>query len=843
MEPKKASDPDELGGWRINGRLGEGGFGTVYLGEKGAQKAAIKVIRPEFVEEDDARARLATEANILSKLSDPSIGKILDSDLSGEYPWIATEFINGPTLDDKVKYEGPLDEIAWFNLAANLFHAVVAANNLGIIHKDIKPSNIILGETGNKLIDFGIAHISGQTRTAVFGDREGSTPFSSPEHFTIRANPKMDVFSAAATLAFAGKATNIWSGDNDLQLMRSINEDFPNLDGLTENQTKFLTPLFEKNPSDRASAFDAHQSALGYIEFLLGKSKKPTPPKGIPLYRKALRKSRASILGLLILIPAILFIFNFATVQSTFTSIFNPEGSKLAIDCRTNLKNGNIDLAVGSCFNASAAGMTDSNPYLARAYLAKKSDAQAETVLKACKESNETCLSDYAFYFQSGDEAMNSLKIAYENGDTDASWRIGSLYAKKNQMTSALEWYEKGSKSKNAGANISLALYWGGDSIKNYKKALSYAKMAVGGDLSGRPDLLLIDNVPERLVESLYAKDNNPEGAITFFTECANKKSAFCIETLANAYLVEKDFVNAKKWGLLGADINNAKSMWVLSQVERERNVLLPKGSSDPSIDEAIYKWYRKGAELGDVKSSMALGIGYAFGIGATKPDLQQSCIWFQKGMTSITDRKGSWEEEMDDVKDYARAAQFFELQNCQSRLLGDTPAIRFSTPSPSSSQTKTVTPKPSGSKINSPVAQVPPKISDGNLAPVLQYKSSEYSEKISSGVKTTGIFGRAYLRGSDWIIPLTNSGNESVPPINRVQFRDSSLPYGSWWNMPYELTDGGSTGWQAVVSNLGIQILHSTGKKVCPEFRFALVQNGLVTYIWTKSVEPCTVP
>ena len=189
MEPKKANDPDELGGWRINGRLGEGGFGTVFLAEKGAQKAAIKVIRQEFVEEEDARSRLATEAEVLSKLSDPSIGKILDSDLSGESPWIATEFINGPTLDDKVKYEGPLEEIAWFNLAANIFHAIVAANELGVIHKDIKPSNIILGETGNKLIDFGIAHISGQTRTAMFGDREGSTPFSSPEHFTIRPNP------------------------------------------------------------------------------------------------------------------------------------------------------------------------------------------------------------------------------------------------------------------------------------------------------------------------------------------------------------------------------------------------------------------------------------------------------------------------------------------------------------------------------------------------------------------------------------------------------------------------------------------------------------------------------
>lgn len=246
MEPIKENDPKQLGDWRIMGRLGEGGFGTVFLAERGAQKAAIKVIRSEFVEEGDARNRLATEAEVLSKLSDPFIGKILDSDLSGQFPWIATEFINGPTLNDKVKYEGPLAEIAWFNLAANIFHAIVSANELGIIHKDIKPSNIILGETGNKLIDFGIAHISGQTKTRVFGDHEGSTPFSSPEHFTISENPKMDIFSTAATLAFAAKAGSIWNGENELQLMRSINEDIPNLDGLTNNQIKFLKPLFEK---------------------------------------------------------------------------------------------------------------------------------------------------------------------------------------------------------------------------------------------------------------------------------------------------------------------------------------------------------------------------------------------------------------------------------------------------------------------------------------------------------------------------------------------------------------------------------------------------------------------
>lgn len=827
MEPKKASDPDELGGWRINGRLGEGGFGTVYLGEKGAQKAAIKVIRPEFVEEDDARARLTTEANILSKLSDPSIGKILDSDLSGEFPWIATEFINGPTLDDKVKYEGPLDEIAWFNLAANVFHAVVAANELGIIHKDIKPSNIILGETGNKLIDFGIAHISGQTRTAIFGDREGSTPFSSPEHFTIRANPKMDVFSTAATLAFAGKATNIWSGENDLQLMRSINEDLPNLDGLTENQTKFLSPLFEKNPSDRPSALEAHRSALGYIEFLLGKSKRPIPPKGIPIYRKALRSSKALVLGLLILLPATLLVANFSSAQNLISSIFNAEGTKLANECRSNLQNGNLDQAVESCFNASAAGMTESNPYLARAYLAKKSNPQAETVLKACKETNPSCLSDYAFYFQNGDTAIKSLKSAYSKGDIEASWRIGALYAKKNQMSTALDWYQIGSKANNAMANIYLSLYWSKDPINNYKKALTFAKMAIGGDLSGAPDMLAIDNVPERLVESLYTKSNDNPGKITFFTDCASKKSSFCIETLANAYLVEKDFVNAKKWGLIGADINNAKSMWVLSQVERERNVLLPKGTSDPSIDDAIYKWYIKAAELGDVKSAMALAIGYSFGIGKIEADLQQSCIWFQKGMANISDRKGSWKEEPSDVKEYEQAAQFFELQNCQSRLLGSTPAIRFASPTPSPTKSKSASPKPSATATPLPIAS-----SD----------AFKLSSPTVSNVQVDEIFGRAFKNGLNyWAIPLTNVKGAKVPEITTIQFRLIGYPDAEWFDVPYKLkTDPDFGTVYAEVDDFLFAVIFKD-KKYCPEFRAAREENGKIVRIWNKGKPECS--
>jgi len=264
MEPKKANDPDELGGWRITGRLGEGAFGTVFLAQQGAQKAAIKIIRDSL--EGEGVERFQLEIAALEKLNDPYIAKIVDSDLESDVPWFATEFVNGPTLEEKVKYEGVLEELSWLNLASNLFHALRTSHAAGVVHKDVKPGNIILGETGNKLIDFGIAHVSGQTRVISIGEFEGSRPYSSPESSTGKSLPGMDVFSAAVTLAFAGQGRTIWQSNSEIQLMRSINEDEPDLSGLTELQRNFLLPLLNKDVSDRPTSEAAYAMSLKLIE-------------------------------------------------------------------------------------------------------------------------------------------------------------------------------------------------------------------------------------------------------------------------------------------------------------------------------------------------------------------------------------------------------------------------------------------------------------------------------------------------------------------------------------------------------------------------------------------------
>ena len=647
MEPKKANDPDELGGWRINGRLGEGGFGTVFLAEKGAQKAAIKVIRQEFVEEDDARNRLATEAEVLSKLSDPAIGKILDSDLTGELPWIATEFINGPTLDDKVKYEGPLSEIPWFNLAANLFHAIVSANELGIIHKDIKPSNIILGETGNKLIDFGIAHISGQTRTAAFGDREGSTPFSSPEHFTIKPNPKMDVFSAAATLGFAGKSTSIWNGDNDLQLMRSINEDAPNFEGLTENQIKFLTPLLEKNPSDRPSALEAHQSALGYIEFLLGKSKKPIPLKGKSKLKRVAssKKFKPFVAASLVLVVGSTLIINGkstpssppnSTASSATSATNNPSGSgtnsisttplksSTSADCENEYTNKGSNI-LSLCLPSANSGDLTSIFYIGRSYYDNQNYKEAANWF--LKGANKKDLNSTRYLIQTYTQLSNTTerdrwtKICADTsyGSTNTSplkdiayckLMEGMILTRAGATKQALLYLTDAADYGNADAATWLGLYY--RDLDDRTNALKWlTKAAELGSTDGINSLI-----------GYAMKIDDKDLTMKWLIVSAKSGNQVNMGVLAEEYYLDKDFVSAKQWATKGVSFGDVTSMFVLGAVtydsgqKAEGKSLLIKAANKNNIDAArklgsIYRleeknyseaavWYEKLAARND---------------------------------------------------------------------------------------------------------------------------------------------------------------------------------------------------------------------------------------------------
>lgn len=579
MEPKKANDPDELGGWRINGRLGEGGFGTVYLAEKGAQKAAIKVIRQEFVEDEDARNRLATEAEILSKLSDPSIGKILDSDLRGAFPWIATEFINGPTLDDKVRFEGPLEEVAWFNLAANIFHAIVSANERGIIHKDIKPSNIILGETGNKLIDFGIAHISGQTRTATFGDREGSTPFSSPEHFTIRTNPKMDVFSAAATLAYAAKGTGIWNGDNDLQLMRSINEDSPNLVDLTENQRKFLIPLLEKNPSDRPSALDAHESALGFIEFLLGKTKRPIILKGRSRLKQIIASRKFLPYVALIFVVIIAAVFNLNSTSNIKKPIM--PNNKVAINSNS--------LSDSASFNDTS-----------------KASANNSSILECENE-----------YTNKGPNVYKLCLPSANAGNLSSIFYIGRNYFDNSNFKDAVKWFLKGAKKNDLNSTRYLIQTY--TQLSNISERDKWTKICADTNYGSTDTSPLKDIAYCKMLEGfILTRAGATKEALLYLSDAADYGNGEAATWLGIYYRDLDDKANALKWLTKAAELGSKDGI----------NSLI--GYADQIGDkELTRKWLLVSARSGNQVNMGILALTYYF-----DKDFNSAKLWATKGMS-----------------------------------------------------------------------------------------------------------------------------------------------------------------------------------------------------------------
>lgn len=281
MEPLKPNDPSQLGDWSITGRLGEGDDSVIYLGVRGvagSEQAAIKLIEDNSFEFESALAKIKNEVEALRQLNNENIVKFLEANYEQENLWIATEYIHGVTLDTKLKQtREPLEELHWFRIAENIFHALEAAHAKGIIHKDIKPSNIILGASGAKLIDFGISHVPERTRVANPGDFEGSRLFSAPENYNRKNIEEMDVFSAGVTLAYAAKLKSVWAGDNQDAITESIKNDKPDLSGLTPLQEEFIRPLLEKLPIDRPKSASVHKKALEYIEYLVDKEHKSKP--------------------------------------------------------------------------------------------------------------------------------------------------------------------------------------------------------------------------------------------------------------------------------------------------------------------------------------------------------------------------------------------------------------------------------------------------------------------------------------------------------------------------------------------------------------------------------------
>jgi outer membrane protein assembly factor BamB len=204
MHTLRAYDPSSVGPFRLLGRLGGDGLGQVYLGEgPGDRRVAVKVVHPGIAHDEQFRTRLARAVDLAARVTAPWTAAVVDADPDAPQPWLATEYVPGPSLDQAVASTGVLPPGAVHLLALRLAEALAGIHGAGQLHGDVKPSNVLLATDGPRLLDFGIAQAVEGTRMTSTGMTAGSA-FMSPEQADgAEIGPASDVFSLGAVIVFA----------------------------------------------------------------------------------------------------------------------------------------------------------------------------------------------------------------------------------------------------------------------------------------------------------------------------------------------------------------------------------------------------------------------------------------------------------------------------------------------------------------------------------------------------------------------------------------------------------------------------------------------------------------
>ncbi|MFE1440524.1 bifunctional serine/threonine-protein kinase/ABC transporter substrate-binding protein [Streptomyces sp. NPDC058739] len=259
MEPLRSSDPARIAEHRLLGRLGAGGMGVVYLARTpGGALVALKVLLAEYAEEPGFKERFRREVEVARRVDSPWVVPLVDADPDAEAPWLATAFVPGPSLAEAVSSYGPLSERGLRVLGVRLAEALGEVHRAGLVHRDLKPGNVLIGHDGPRLIDFGIARAPEDRTLTATGMVVGTPGYLSPEQAEGRGGdgigPASDVFSLGCVLAFAatGRAP-FGSGALDALLYRAVH-DPADLEGVPTGLLDLLGRCLEKDPERRPDA-------------------------------------------------------------------------------------------------------------------------------------------------------------------------------------------------------------------------------------------------------------------------------------------------------------------------------------------------------------------------------------------------------------------------------------------------------------------------------------------------------------------------------------------------------------------------------------------------------------
>ena len=248
--------PATLGPYRLQDRLGEGGMGVVHLAyAPDGSLVALKVLRPWVAEDVNARRRLIREVETMRRVRSPYVAEVLDADVTGEYPYVVTRYVSGPTLDDLVRKQGPLTDAGVQRLAIGLAEALKAIHAAGVVHRDLKPGNVMLSDSRPVVIDFGIAQAPESTRLTQTGMVMGTPGYLAPEVIEGKpSTPASDVHAWGATVAYAATGRQPFGSGSFETIFFRVIAGRADLAGVPAALVPVVAAALDRDPARRPSA-------------------------------------------------------------------------------------------------------------------------------------------------------------------------------------------------------------------------------------------------------------------------------------------------------------------------------------------------------------------------------------------------------------------------------------------------------------------------------------------------------------------------------------------------------------------------------------------------------------
>jgi serine/threonine protein kinase len=254
--PLQPGDPHRIGGYEITGRLGVGEQGAVFRGRSPAGgSVAVKILHLRLSGEPAARSRFAGAFEAARRVSGFCTAGIIDADVESDRPYVVTEFVDGPSLQQLVLDEGPRGAAVTERLAVGIAIALAAIHRAGAVHHDFKPGNVLLGRDGPRVTDFGVARALEEVAAAPTGRVSDDPAYKAPEQLRgVNIGPGADVFAWGATVLFAATGQAPFGDDTPSEVMQRIVYDDPDLTPVPDTLREVVADALAKDPEDRPTS-------------------------------------------------------------------------------------------------------------------------------------------------------------------------------------------------------------------------------------------------------------------------------------------------------------------------------------------------------------------------------------------------------------------------------------------------------------------------------------------------------------------------------------------------------------------------------------------------------------